>query len=281
MDAIHHLMGFLLMNINFWLEQWFHQGVDLLYERMPQSLPDTEKLRRCKIISHRGEHDNKMVYENTIPAFDRVNEAGVWGIEFDIRWTKDLQPVVFHDRDLQRVFKSDTKINTVTLTELKTHCNLVPTLSEVIQKYGKKIHLMVEIKKEAYPDPEYQDNVLRELFHELMPQVDFHFITLAPEMFAFINFVPSSTFVPSTRLNVKPLSDLALIKSYGGIAGHYLLINDRLLKRHHAQNQCIGTGYIRSKNCLFRELNRGVEWIFSNHAIKLQNICNSLLKFKR
>jgi glycerophosphoryl diester phosphodiesterase len=280
MDAIHHLKGFLLMDINFWLEQWLHRVVDLLYERMPQSLPDTKKLKQCKIISHRGEHDNKMVYENTIPAFDRVNEAGVWGVEFDIRWTKDLHPVVFHDRDLQRVFKSDIKINKVTLTELKTHCKLIPTLSEVIQNYGKKMHLMVEIKKEAYPDPAYQNNVLRDLFHQLTPQVDFHFIALKPEMFDFINFVPSSTFVPSARFNVKQLSDLALIKCYGGIAGHYLLMNDSVLKRHHTQNQCIGTGYIRSKNCLFRELNRGVEWIFSNHATKLQNMCNSLLKLK-
>jgi glycerophosphoryl diester phosphodiesterase len=108
MDAIHHLKGFLLMNINFWIEKCLHQGVDLFYEKMPQSFPDTEKLEQCKIISHRGEHDNKMVYENTIPAFDRVNEASVCGIEFHIRWTKDLKPVVFHDRDLQRVFKSDS-----------------------------------------------------------------------------------------------------------------------------------------------------------------------------
>ena len=268
------------MNMHFWLEDWVHRGVDLFYEKMPQSFPDTEKLKQCKIISHRGEHDNKMVYENTIPAFDRVYEAGVWGIEFDIRWTRDLQPVVFHDRDLQRVFKSDAEISKVTLAELKTHCKLIPTLSDVIQKYGKKMHFMVEIKKEAYPDPEYQKNVLRDLFHQLTPQVDFHFITLNPEMFMFTNFVPSSTFVVSARLNVKQLSDLALIKSYGGIAGHYLLINDSLLKKHHAQNQCLGTGYIRSKNSLFRELNRGVEWIFSNHAIKLQSICDSLLKPK-
>jgi len=268
------------MNIHFWLEEWFHQGVDLFYEKVPRSFPDREKLKQCKIISHRGEHDNKMVYENTIPAFDRVYEAGVWGIEFDIRWTSDLKPVIFHDRSLQRVFKSDTDISKLTLTKLKTHCNLIPTLSEVIQKYGKKIHFMVEIKKEAYPDPEYQNNVLKDLFHELAPQVDFHFIALKPEMFMFINFVPSPTFVPSARLNVKQMSELALLRSYGGISGHYLLINDSLLKRHHAQNQCIGTGYIRSKNSLFRELNRGVEWIFSNHAIKLQNICNSLLKLK-
>ena len=265
------------MKIGFWLEKWFLQGVDLFYEKMPQFFPDIERLKHCKIISHRGEHDNKKVYENTIPAFDRVHEAGVWGIEFDIRWTSDLKPVVFHDRNLQRVFKSDTEISKVTLTKLKMHCNLIPTLSEVIQKFGKKIHFMVEIKKQAYPDPEHQNNVLKDLFHELTSQVDFHFIALKPEMFTFINFVPSSTFVPSARLNVKQLSDLALFKSYGGIAGHYLLINDSLLKTHHARNQCIGTGYIRSKNSLFRELNRGVEWIFSNHAVKLQRICNSLL----
>lgn len=268
------------MSINLWLEERFQEVVDLFCEKIPQSFPDIEKLRQCKIISHRGEHDNTMVFENTIPAFDRVSAVGVWGIEFDIRWTRDLKPVVFHDRNLQRVFKSDTEINKVTLTELKTHCNLIPTLSEVIQKYGKKMHFMVEIKKEAYPDPEYQNNVLRDIFQHLTPRVDFHFVTLKPEMFVFINFVPSSTFVTSARLNVKQLSDMALMMNYGGIAGHYLLISDGLLKKHHTRNQRVGTGYIGSGNCLFRELNRGVDWIFSNHAVKLQGICNSLLKLK-
>lgn len=264
------------MKISFWLEEWLLQGVDLFYEKIPQSFPDRLKLEHCKIISHRGEHDNKKVYENTIPAFDRVNEAGVWGIEFDIRWTRDLHPVVFHDRDLKRVFKSIIKINEITLTELKMHCKLIPSLSEVIQKYGKKMHFMVEIKEEAYPNPEYQNNVLKDLFQQLTPNIDFHFITLKPEMFKFLNFVPTSTFIPSARLNVKQLSDMALMKRFGGIAGHYLLINNHLLNKHRMQNQHIGTGYIRSKNCLFRELNRGVEWIFSNHAIELQSICNSL-----
>jgi len=82
----------------------------------------------CKIVSHRGEHDNKTVFENTIAAFDRVKKAGVWGIEFDIRWTKDLRPVVFHDRTLQRVFNSNIELNKVTLAELKEQCNLIPSL---------------------------------------------------------------------------------------------------------------------------------------------------------
>jgi len=39
----------------------------------------------------------------------------------------------------------------------------------------------------------------------------------------------------------------------------------------------VGTAYIKSRNSLFRELNRGVEWIFSNNAIEIQSIRNSCL----
>jgi glycerophosphoryl diester phosphodiesterase len=95
-----------------------------------------------------------------------------------------------------------------------------------------------------------------------------------------INFVPVSTFLPSARFNVNRLSDLALRKNYGGIAGHYILITDTIIEKHHKQKQLVGTGFISSKNCLFRELNRGIEWIFSNNAVELQGICNSLLKSK-
>jgi glycerophosphoryl diester phosphodiesterase len=137
---------------------------------------------------------------------------------------------------------------------------------------------MVEIKREIYPEPELQNNVLKALFRGLAPRDDFHFISLRPEMFRRIDFVPSSTFVPSARFNPKRWSDLALINNYHGIAGHYVLITHAILKKHHLQKQCVGTGYIGSKNCLFRELNRGVEWIFTNHAVKLQGICDALLR---
>jgi glycerophosphoryl diester phosphodiesterase len=273
----HEIFKVLTMNIPIWLEKQILRRVDSVYEKIPQPVPDIKQLRQCKIISHRGEHDNRSVFENTIAAFDRVNAAGVWGIELDIRWTKDLMPVVFHDAGLKRVFGSDININQVTLTELNMHCRLIPALFEVIQKYGKKMHLMVEIKREIYPEPEHQNNVLKALFRSLAPKEDFHFISLRPEMFKLIDFVPSSTFVPSARLNLKQLSDLALTNHYHGIAGHYVLITDALLKKHHLQKQCVGTGYIGSKNCLFRELNRGVEWIFTNHAVKLQAICDSLI----
>ena len=266
------------MDIPIWFEERLLQGIDLFYANWPRPSPRKDRLKHCTIISHRGEHDNIDIFENTLPAFDRAKNAGVGGIEFDIRWTKDLHPVVFHDTRLQRVFGSDIELNQATLGELKTHCRWIPSLEEVIQKYGRILHLMVEIKKEVYPDPSYQNMVLKNLFQGLSPQKDFHFISLHPEMFQLIDFVPTPAFLPSARFNIKALSQLAIDKNYGGINGHYLLLSNRILKKHHMNGHCVGTGYVQSKNCLIRELNRGVKWIFSNNAGELQGILNSLLQ---
>jgi glycerophosphoryl diester phosphodiesterase len=96
-------------------------------------------------------------------------------------------------------------------------------------------------------------------------------------MFDLITFVPPSTFIPIAMLDMARFSKLALEKGYGGVAGHYLLLTDAILKKHRQKDQLVGTGYPGSKNCLFREVNRGVEWIFSNNAGQLQEIINRLL----
>jgi glycerophosphoryl diester phosphodiesterase len=45
-----------------------------------------------------------------------------------------------------------------------------------------------------------------------------------------------------------------------------------LIARHKACGQKVGTAYPASRNCLFREINRGVDYIFSNNAGELQAI---------
>ncbi|MFN2166628.1 MAG: glycerophosphodiester phosphodiesterase, partial [Anaerolineae bacterium] len=82
------------MNLLSRLEPAFHRVVDAIYRRRPQPFPGRERLRRCKIIAHRGQHDNRGVPENTLAAFKAARSCGVWGIELDIRWTRDLVPVV-------------------------------------------------------------------------------------------------------------------------------------------------------------------------------------------
>jgi len=266
------------MSITNLLEKPFLCVVNHFYANLPQQLPEKRLLQNCKIISHRGEHDNINVLENTLAAFDLIKEKGIWGIELDIRWTKDLLPVVFHDKNLKRLFKSDLELSKITWDDLKIKFPAVPSLSEVIIRYGGKMHLMVEIKEEVYPDPVYQNSLLQELFSSLEPAKDFHFISLSPDMFKLIDFVPATTFLPIAQLNVRQLSEISIQENYGGILGHYLFLTKSYLIKHKMQNQMVGTAYIKSRNSLFRERNRGVEWVFSNNAIKIQSIRDSCLK---
>lgn len=258
------------------IEKVLLRCIDFVFMLLPRNSPELEKLSTCKIVAHRGEHDNITVYENTFPAFDRALERGIWGIEFDVRWTRDLQPVVVHDPDLKRVFGLDITIADIEFEELRVQCSQVPLLSEVAEKYYGKMHFMIELKEEIYPDPSRQNAIFKDCFSSLQPRTDYHLMSLAPEMFDLITFVPASTFIPIATLNMSRLSKLALENEYCGVAGHYLLLTDAILQKHHQKGQQAGSGYPGSKNCLLREINRGVEWIFSNKAGELQAIVNGL-----
>ncbi len=266
------------MNIPFWMERVFHKFVDTAYSHIPQPFPDKRRLESCKIISHRGEHDNERIVENTVPAFDKIADHGIWGIEFDVRWTKDLHPVVFHDPDLKRLFHSPVKIHQMTLPELKNNFPMIPSVEEIVARYGKSLHLMVEIKEEIYPDPDLQQRKMKDLFYGLIPEHNYHFVSLNHEMFRFFDFLPVSACLPIAQLNINTLSRIAIQKKYGGIMGQYFIVNNLLVQKHLRVGQKVGTGFIGSRNCLFRELNRGVEWLFSNNAVQLQSICNSFLQ---
>lgn len=266
------------MKISHILEERIRRVLDLFYARWPQALPPGERLQQCKIISHRGDYDNRRIFENTVDAFDRARAQGVWGIEFDLRWTNDLHPVIIHDADLRRVFGLRLEVRHATLAELKAQCPRVPTLAEMIQRYGKKIHLMIEIKAERYPDAVAQNRILKEQLCSLAPATDYHLLTLTPEMFDLIDCVPRSAMLPVAYLNFLQLSRLAIRQNYSGFAGHYFLLTRSRLKKHQKFRQKLATGYVNSENCLFRELNRGVEWIFSDNAVALQKIVNRLLQ---
>jgi glycerophosphoryl diester phosphodiesterase len=248
--------------------------VDFGYAAIPRSTPKRSKLERCKIIAHRGIHDNSNVIENTLAAFDLAVDHGVYGIEFDIRWTRDLCPIVFHDADLNRLFQSPQFINTLTLQELQSNFPAIPTLEQVLARYGNKLHLMAEFKWEHYPQPAYQNQVLQQLFTRLAPIQNYHLMTLQPSLLSYINFAPKQAWLLIAELNMQKLFRLMQALQLGGITGHYVLASNTILNYCLQHNLLFGTGFIDSKNCLYRELNRGVEWIFSNQADLMQLRCS-------
>ena len=251
---------------------------DLYQSLIPRFHPGPEKLGQCRIISHRGEHDNVRVFENTLQAFEQAAAGGVWGLEFDVTWTRDLHPVVHHDPDLQRVFGCPDLMNQMDLAELKARFPLVPTLEEAVRAFGKHRHLMIEIKAAALIDPPRQNAILQSCLQDLQAQTDYHFLSLSPELFDLMPWVAPRTWIAVGELNLGMMSRIALERDLQGIAGHYALASRACLHRHHRRQQKVGTAYPGSRNCLFREINRGVDWIFSNRAVRLQSLIHSLLE---
>lgn len=259
------------------LELFAQRLADFWLMLVPRARPSRQALIDCMIISHRGEHDNLHVRENTLAAFDRAVLAGVAGLEFDVRWTRDLQPVVIHDADTGRVFGRDLDVAELSLAELREQLQEIPTLAEVVERYGKSNHLMIELKADDLGQQAAKTQSLEEIFAPLEAVVDYHFLALDLDLFSLVEFAGDGACLPVAELNIGELSRQALARGLAGVSGQYLLLSSGMIRRHHSQGQKIGTGFVASRFCLYRELNRGVDWIFTNHALKLCKIRQHLL----
>lgn len=246
--------------------------LDAVFASLPQARPDPGSLKAAKILAHRGVHDNQKIMENTMAAFERAAAVGIWGIELDVRWTRDGQAVVCHDPDLMRVFGVSAAVDTLNFEHLREHCPLVPTLKEVVARFGGQLHLMIELKPIPRSHDTYPYRRLAEILAMLCPVRDYHLMALVPHLLAGIDWAPGAC-LPIARLQSRAFSRLALDSGYAGLCGHYALLGNSQLKRHHRYGQRLGTGFIASKACLYREVNRGVTWLFSNHAEEMQRIC--------
>lgn len=250
------------------LEKYFQRCADFVFARWPRAIYNRQQLARSKIVSHRGEHDNSQTLENTLDAFDKAASAGVWGIELDVRWTADDIPVVFHDPDLRRLFGKAKRINRMPWQTVKKHFPSIPLLADVVERYGKRLHLMVEIKR---PPEKKQTLILLDVLSPLEPAGDFHLIGLNTDRLnPMARKIPERALVAVSYNLPLRFSSWVLHRQWGGICAHYLLMPRSIIRKHKQQGQHIGTGYAASRNSLLREINRGVDWIFSNKAAAMQ-----------
>jgi glycerophosphoryl diester phosphodiesterase len=253
------------------------QTVDSAMALVPQKAPTLEKLRDCKIIAHRGFCDQQ-AKENTLAAFKRAHRAGVWGAEFDIRWTKDDVAVVHHDATAKRVFGDDCEIGQMLSTDIRKRLPDIPFLSEVLTEVGGRLHLMIELKGDSSNLTSKRLAKLKAALIGLHPVLDYHFMGLKLDALLACKFVPREALLPIAEFNVASISRAAIAHGMGGVTAQYCLINHALIERHHAAYQKIGTGFATSRSVLFRELNRDVDWIFSDYPDQMLSIVKEALQ---
>lgn len=113
---------------------------------------DMQKYKGVR-FAHRGLHGEGRA-ENSMSAFRAAVERG-YGIELDVRLSRDGELVVFHDDTLLRVCGADARVDSKTLAELREYRlsgteETVPTFREVLELVDGRVPLLVELKEDAY-----------------------------------------------------------------------------------------------------------------------------------
>ena len=127
---------------------------------------------RPLIIAHRGYRD--AYPENTIVAFEAALEAGADMLELDVMLTRDRQAVVIHDLTLERTTNGRGPVEEFTLAELdrldvgswfhpRFAGERIPTLAQVLDRFGGRTRIDIEIKAAAFESHRPADAIERQV----------------------------------------------------------------------------------------------------------------------
>lgn len=235
---------------------------------LPAKLPSAQALLQTRLVAHRGRLSWKSL-ENSLPSFRQCLDAHIWAIEFDIRWTEDNEPVIHHDASLSRVFAKDFEISRHPWTELRNFEPKVPHLKEVIDELGGKIHFFIELKT---PLSLQQKKRLLKLLENLSPVEDYHIMGFDLNTLSQLQELPARTRVAIINTRLEPALSRVHKENWGGLTGHYMILRKKVVTQLQDRNVCVGTGFPDEKNLFFREVNKGVHWVFTNEAKRLQKL---------
>jgi glycerophosphoryl diester phosphodiesterase len=138
-------------------------------------------MRIPELVAHRGYTLNYP--ENTLEGIDAAIRAGARYVEVDIQLTADKVPVLFHDRNLQRVCRTNGLVHELPMSRLRAlrateydrfghKFAQVPiaTLAELVGLLARhpQVHAFIEIKRVAI-ERFGVDTVLEQVVQELRP----------------------------------------------------------------------------------------------------------------
>lgn len=117
-------------------------------------------------FAHRGLHTyDQCIPENSLKAFQAAVDHG-YGIELDVQLSRDGEVFVFHDDDLKRMARLDTRIDALSAAELDEvliYGERIPRFSEVLECVKGAVPLIVELKTCGKRNNELCEKVLAQL----------------------------------------------------------------------------------------------------------------------
>ena len=251
-------------------------------------------------IAHRGA--SGYAPEHTFNAYDKShNELGASYIEIDLQRTKDGHLVAMHDETVNRTTNGHGRVEDYTLAELKKldagswfnkqHPDLtqseynnakVPTLDEILSRYGKNANYYIETKSpDVYPGMENQ--LIQSLNkHGMLTNQSLkngHVIVQSfsepslQKMKQLNPNIPLIRLLDKGELPFQSESDLKRIKSYAvGVGPEYTDLNEKNTKHLKDLGFLIHPFTVNEEADMQRLNNYGVDGVFTNYADKYKNL---------
>lgn len=228
---------------------------------------------RPLVIAHRGASGHRP--ENTLPAYELAVELGADMIEVDLHRTRDGAVVVTHDEDL-RGLGGAGEIADATLAEVRAldagGGAQVPTLAELLDGFGSRIALNLEIKRGTRADyPGIEEVTLaavegrgllgRTLFSSFYDPVLARLRALSAR--ARIGLLISRRFPDQWAVRARRLGAEALHPELA-------LVTGELVRAAHGEGLAVHVFTADAPDDLARLVDLGVDGIFTNHPERLR-----------
>lgn len=211
---------------------------------------------RPLLLGHRGARAESSVPENSFPSFDLAFAHGCDGFEFDVRRSGDGCPVVCHDERHGGNLVAQTACGRM---------RSLPRLEEVLQRYGNRGFLDIELKVRGL-----ETRVLDAL-REHEPERDFVISSFHPEV--VLELKVRSGSVPVGIICQRP----SQLMEWRRLPADYVIVHQSLVTRRlirlvqEAQRRML-VWTVNDKNAMLRFARWGVDGIISDKTALLASV---------
>jgi glycerophosphoryl diester phosphodiesterase len=202
------------------------------------------------LLGHRGARVSTSVPENTPASFDLALKHGCDGFEFDVRLTGDERAVLCHD----------PKVDGITVSQATADQLLhLPRLEEVLQRYGQRAFLNVELKV-----PGLESKLLNSL-REYRLEEDYVVSSFLPEVLTELK--TRTEKVQAGIICDKP-GQLARWRETAVeyVIPHYSLVTRKLVEEAHSAGKKLFTWTVNDGKAMLRLADWGVDGIISDET---------------
>lgn len=228
---------------------------------------------KTKIIAHRGA--SAQAPENTMAAFQLALDLQADGIELDVMLTADQQVVVIHDEEVDRTTNGSGRVADMTLEEIRQldagQGEKVPTLSEVLDRFGGKFLINIELKNYT--------SIFDALPVEVSKLIKSHDLVEDVLISSFnpFNMPRVRRRIPDVRLGLITQPQQAQrwiwrFIEYNALHPHFDDVDAMLVSALHARNRQVNVWTVDDPKEVERLVNLEVDGIITNDPKKVQEV---------